>query len=369
MNDRQNNRPPQNRSRKQNSGNNTSQSKKDGKIWFDPSCLPLRTPPAVSRLTENIVNYDKNVGFNAMIDESIARVISDLEVIILREFGNYKVCKFGSSVNGFGTVNSDVDCFVDLPDNNAKHLRRLRKVLERSSTFHVSLAVVHARVPIITCTHRQSSTDLDVSFKTKDNDRSDVLDNSALLKAYADLNPKIPAVGRFIKLVHKFSGEFGSASTGGLSSYSHIIMFIHYLIQSKTIPHIPLDANLRTHKPVKIAKPHGDLFLDFLAFYACWFDSSSYKVDIRYARPVSCKKSGIFQIEDPIIDRNLGKCMQAARTHDMKLFYFKVCYVLSTHNLATRDLEKWVASPNQNNLYPPKYYPRLNPDCGKYLHF
>ena len=88
-----NNRPPpQHRRRKRNSENTSSQSQKnfkDGQIWFDPSCLPPRTPTAVSRLTENIVNYDNHVGINAQVEESISKVIQDLEAIVLKELSEF----------------------------------------------------------------------------------------------------------------------------------------------------------------------------------------------------------------------------------------------------------------------------------------
>ena len=319
-------------------------------------------------IREYEVQAQPNLDFNKKRNECVDAL---KEVCQLAYNGYANIYVFGSSINGFGTKYSDVDCFVVgnfNPNTKKSYFNPLLNALHRkNSGFAVDSFVRRSMIPLITVRHKKTKVAMDISFGNDQDCRIDVLENSALLNAYAMQNPKIPAVGRFLKYIlgHQI---YGSAKIGGLSSYCHIIMFIYYLIHQINVIHIETDKNQHDHT-CEINASEGDLLMGFLKYYSCEFDTSKFSVDIRHPQKQFIAKSrnpGILTVEDPLINKNLGKTMSEVKTYEFKLFYYNLYSNLCNHPFSKKQLLEYLKNPSFHEMPTPP----LNLQSGKYpIHF
>eukprot|EP00927_Polykrikos_kofoidii_P042981 TRINITY_DN37039_c0_g1_i1.p1 TRINITY_DN37039_c0_g1~~TRINITY_DN37039_c0_g1_i1.p1 ORF type:complete len:756 (-),score=117.27 TRINITY_DN37039_c0_g1_i1:182-2419(-) len=173
---------------------------------------------------------------------------------------------FGGCVNGFETSSSDVDCVVSLPEEKVKELAT-RRMSERADAsekcasrrkraaaaaavciladtmrhemssanagikLHVKEVVVDSRVPLVKC-ETSGGIALDVSF-------NNVLPyhNTRLLRAYTQLDQRVGKLGRIVKHWAKCR-RINDAWDGTLSSYSYILLVIHYLQRVGLVPNL-----------------------------------------------------------------------------------------------------------------------------------
>eukprot|EP00929_Paragymnodinium_shiwhaense_P040624 TRINITY_DN21183_c0_g1_i3.p1 TRINITY_DN21183_c0_g1~~TRINITY_DN21183_c0_g1_i3.p1 ORF type:complete len:965 (+),score=193.99 TRINITY_DN21183_c0_g1_i3:64-2958(+) len=177
-----------------------------------------------------------------------------LEKAVSAVFKESKAHYFGSSVNGFETKASDVDCVIQLAQSDLDWLAetaqdRLAKPdaddEQRNRAFGAAAAkalgealrtdaalqelrlevvevVADARVPLLKC-RSQEKIDVDISFNNLL-----PLHNSRLLQHYALLDRRVQDLGRIVKWWAK-KRSVNDAQTGTLSSYSHTLLVIHYL--------------------------------------------------------------------------------------------------------------------------------------------
>lgn len=178
---------------------------------------------------------------------------------------------FGSAVNGFAIMASDVDCVVVLNDDCVEALLRLDPVLAKTcrrsddsidrrhkslsvaaahrlaSTmrthpasaswgFVVKEVVTEARVPLLKC-QSADGVDVDVSFNN-----SLPLYNSRLLRTYADIDLRVRGLGRLVKWWAK-QRQVNDAQEGTLSSYSYTLLVIHYLQHVNFLPNLQDKSN------------------------------------------------------------------------------------------------------------------------------
>lgn len=342
----------------------------NGRIYFDAQHLS-RSRDAVQVLTDVITCYNEHSVQDISFNQQRNEAIDDLKGVCHRIYGDAaNVYIFGSCINGFGTKSSDVDCFVmanyDMRKKNTYFNPLLKCCRYNNSPFKVLSFVRRSNHPVLTLKHKKNGIELDVTFASASDPKNDVLENSALLSSYAQKNIKIAAVGRFIKFVLSKEPPLGSAKIGGLSSYSHVIMFIYFLLHSQhKLGHVVVKCPY-INREEEIEASEGELFLDFLRFYACEFDSSKIVIDIRDfdVKKTSMKDNrGIFTIEDPIIEKNLGKTMNAKRTFELKVFYYYLLKELSDHTLNASQLMDYIAEIGELSL-PQQAMPRLHPLCG-----
>ena len=347
--------------------------KKDGKIYFNVDDIPERSKHAVQTLTEVISCYNENSVQDETFNQKRNEAVDDLKVICQNTYGNSaNVYIFGSCINGFGTKSSDVDCFVMANfDLNKKptYFNPLRNSLRKNtSPFKLLNVVRRGNHPIITAQHKKNKMELDITFSSTFDPREDVLENSSLLNAYAQKNIKVVSVGRFIKYVLSKEPTLGSAKIGGLSSYSHIIMFIFFLLHGKhKISHVVVKPPY-VNREETIEASEGEIFLDFLRFYACELDSSMYAIDIRdfdIKKVKSGDNRSIFTLEDPIIEKNLGKTMPPKRVYELKLFYYHLLCTLSDHKMNDSELLDFINKLGDLKLSQHDA-PKLHPFCGKF---
>ena len=169
-----------------------------------------------------------------------------------------KVVIFGSSANGFGSPNSDLDMCLQLPDdgtaaelNGATAMAELAEFMESSGGMvDVDTARLSARIPIVMyrCPNPLSSSSSQGKDENDSKDGEDVdqnkkddyiecdismhnplaVLNTSLLRSYADITPITRVLSMIIKRWAK-ARDINNPARHTLSSYGYIIMLLHFL--------------------------------------------------------------------------------------------------------------------------------------------
>ncbi|CAI4232427.1 unnamed protein product [Auanema sp. JU1783] len=272
---------------------------------------------------------------------------------ILSDFFRRKVKLeiFGSLVNGFGTKGSDLDvCFTFAnspaapPEIDPKNvIKQIYKALISRHKFVSNITrILMAKVPIVKFVYHYHGLEYhtDISYYN-----CLAIHNSKLLRTYCLYEPvRLPQLGLWVKKFAKVC-DIGDASKGSLSSYSYIIMLIHYLqnCEPPVLPRLQEDFKTDstpqkiiegwdvyfhdkiTKKKSKNTMKVSELFLGFLDY----FSSFNYyhkviqirrkeellKMEKRWNRPIC--------IEDPFdLKHNLGNVVNS------KMFLFiRQCFI------------------------------------------
>ncbi|CAF1021216.1 unnamed protein product [Adineta ricciae] len=271
--------------------------------------------------------------------ENRREILQQLESQFKKDYPDCSLHAFGSFYNGFGFVHSDLDVclvFKDERENNQEEvLRIMQKILRAmrlSNAYENIQPVLHAKVPIIRSRHRQLRIEIDISLHNML-----AIENTRLLKTYADIDPRVSELGYMIKHLAKFC-DIGDASRGTLSSYAYIIMLIHFLQQTRPAV-LPVLQKLSDdpNKPNGIYKKcaewnvyfyedltkiknlwknentltTGALWIEFLRYYTEQFNYEEHVVTIRQLEPLFKHEKGWFRqtiaIEDPFeLSHNLA---------------------------------------------------------------
>ncbi|XP_056388204.1 terminal uridylyltransferase 4 [Hyla sarda] len=267
------------------------------------------------------------------------QILIYLERFIRKEFnGNARLCLFGSSKNGFGFRDSDLDiCMTIEGHENAEKLNckeiieGLAKVLKRHPGLKNILPITTAKVPIVKFEHRESGVEGDISLYN-----TLAQHNTRMLATYAAIDPRVKYLGYTVKYFAKRC-DIGDASRGSLSSYAYILMVLYFLQQRKppvipvlqeiydgqVIPQRMVDGwnafffenteELRSRFPSlgQNKESVGELWLGFLRFYTEEFDFKEYVISIRQKKLLTTFEkqwtSKCIAIEDPFdLNHNLG---------------------------------------------------------------
>ncbi|CAJ1401037.1 unnamed protein product [Effrenium voratum] len=159
-----------------------------------------------------------------------------------------QIYAFGSSVNGFGDENSDVDLVVDMGpatpgDQRSWHGRAvdcLEAISDRLSEVEdvrVVEEVMTAKVPILKL--KVEGVDCDLSC----NNLLPVF-NTQLLRRYSELEPRVVELAGELKNWARKQGLHG-AFNGHLSSYSFVLLAIFYMQQRGALPCLQREAETR----------------------------------------------------------------------------------------------------------------------------
>lgn len=267
------------------------------------------------------------------------QILSGLERFIRKEFNDKaRLCLFGSSKNGFGFRDSDLDICMTLEGHdNAEKLNckeiieGLAKVLKKHAGLRNILPITTAKVPIVKFEHRQSGLEGDVSLYN-----TLAQHNTRMLATYAALDPRVQQLGYTMKVFAKRC-DIGDASRGSLSSYAYILMVLYFLQQrmppvipvlqemfdGDVVPQRTVDGwnaffyddltQLRRHMSESPGNSEsvGELWLGLLRFYTEDFDFKEHVVSIRQRRRLTTFEkqwtSKCIAIEDPFdLNHNLG---------------------------------------------------------------
>ncbi|XP_029985453.1 terminal uridylyltransferase 4 isoform X3 [Sphaeramia orbicularis] len=266
------------------------------------------------------------------------QILAGLERFIRKEYNDKaQLCLFGSSKNGFGFRDSDLDICMTLEGHdtaeklNCKEIiEGLAKVLKKHTGLKNILPITTAKVPIVKFEHRQSGLEGDISLYN-----TLAQHNTRMLATYAALDPRVQYLGYTMKVFAKRC-DIGDASRGSLSSYAYILMVLYFL-QQRHPPVIPVlqeifDGHsapqrmvdgwnafffddLEDLQQLSELPPNtesvGELWLGLLRFYTEEFDFKEHVISIRQRKRLTTFEkqwtSKCIAIEDPFdLNHNLG---------------------------------------------------------------
>ncbi|KAK6313835.1 hypothetical protein J4Q44_G00152940 [Coregonus suidteri] len=267
------------------------------------------------------------------------QIMGSLERFIRKEYNDKaQLCLFGSSKNGFGFRDSDLDICMTLEGHdtgeklNCKEIiEDLAKVLKRNTGLRNILPITTAKVPIVKFEHRQSGLEADISLYN-----TLAQHNTRMLATYAAVDPRVQFLGYTMKVFAKRC-DIGDASRGSLSSYAYILMVLYFLQQRQppiipvlqeifdghTVPQRMVDGwnaffcddleELRRRLPElqQNRESVGELWLGLLRFYTEEFDFKEHVISIRQRKRLTTFEkqwtSKCIAIEDPFdLNHNLG---------------------------------------------------------------
>ncbi|GMH70660.1 hypothetical protein TrLO_g7070, partial [Triparma laevis f. longispina] len=134
---------------------------------------------------------------------------------------------FGSSANGFGSPNSDLDMCLALPPgqplkDGVEAMGALAEDLEKAGMVEV-VARLTARIPIIMFEDGVTKMECDISLHNPL-----AVKNTHLLNAYSTCDERVRQLAYTIKRWSK-ARDLNNPSAGTLSSYGWIMMLLHFL--------------------------------------------------------------------------------------------------------------------------------------------
>ncbi|KAM9262461.1 poly(A) RNA polymerase GLD2 isoform 5-T9 [Morus bassanus] len=218
---------------------------------------------------------------------------TELQREIQKIFPQSRLFLVGSSLNGFGTRSSDGDlCLVvkEEPVNQKTEARHILSLVQKLFSTKLSSYIerpqlIRAKVPIVKFRDKVSCVDFDLNVNNVVGIR-----NTFLLRTYAYIENRVRPLVLVVKKWASFH-DINDASRGTLSSYSLVLMVLHYL---QTIPE-PILPSLQRNYPEsfdptmqlhlvhqapctippylsKNGSSLGDLLIGFFRYYATEFE-------------------------------------------------------------------------------------------------
>ncbi|XP_028851116.1 poly(A) RNA polymerase GLD2 [Denticeps clupeoides] len=278
-------------------------------------CVPsLREDPRQPNLTSRLLSSTKDKLSQQILElfQSCEQQSEDLEkkelcraqlqTDIQRIFPCSRVYLAGSSLNGFGSRTSDADLCLVINEGSVSKKAHAVHVLSRVQKLFHSLSyiqrpqLIQAKVPILKFKDKFSGVEFDLNVNNIVGIR-----NTFLLRTYAYIENRVRPIVLVIKKWAKFNG-INDASHGTLSSYTLVLMVLHYLqtLPAPVIPCLQMDypecfdplmdihcvPNGSRNIPGFISMNQsslGELVLGFLKYYATTFKWDKYVISVRQA--------------------------------------------------------------------------------------
>ncbi|XP_027730737.1 terminal uridylyltransferase 7 isoform X4 [Vombatus ursinus] len=315
------------------------------KIELDP--LPPLTPRFSNILDQVCIQCYKDFSATALEDQAREHIRQNLENFIRQEFPGTKLSLFGSSKNGFGFKQSDLDICMTIEGLETaegldciRMIEELSRVLKKHSGLRNVLPITTAKVPIVKFFHMRSGLEVDISLYN-----TLALHNTKLLAAYSTIDPRVKYLCYTMKVFTKIC-DIGDASRGSLSSYAYTLMVLYFL-QQRNPPVIPVLQEIYEEEkrpeiivdgwntyffdrigelPAfwpehgKNTESVGELWLGLLRFYTEEFDFKEHVICIRRKSLLTTFKkqwtSKYIVIEDPFdLNHNLGAGLSRKMTN------------------------------------------------------
>ncbi|XP_070689581.1 terminal uridylyltransferase 7 isoform X2 [Pempheris klunzingeri] len=315
------------------------------KVQLDP--LPPITPEFLSVLNKvceqcytDFAPDDLEVGVRE-------HILQDLETFVRRQFAGARLQLFGSSKNGFGFRQSDLDICMVLEGQDTiddvdciNIIESLARLLRKHPGLKNILPITTAKVPIVKFYHVRTGLEGDISLYN-----TLALHNTHLLASYAAIDRRVKILCYVMKVFAKMC-DIGDASRGSLSSYAYTLMVLFFLQQrnppiipvlqeiydGKKKPEVLVDGwNVYFFDDLKTLPSRwpqygtntetvGELWLGLLRFYTEDFDFREHVVCIRqHGRLTTFNKqwtSKYIVIEDPFdLNHNLGAGLSRKMTN------------------------------------------------------
>lgn len=178
-----------------------------------------------------------------------------LHEILLTRFPSCGLYVVGSSMTGLGGNSSDMDMCLMLTDEEidqekeATNILHIIRTLFLNYNFLVDVEVIYAKVPIIRFTDCISRIEVDLNINNSVGIR-----NTQLLSSYARTDSRLPPLILLVKMWSRCYG-INDAKNNTLSSYSLVLMVIHYLQYGCQPPVLPCLQELQPEK----YQPHSDV--------------------------------------------------------------------------------------------------------------
>uniref|UniRef100_A0A7N6A8I3 CCHC-type domain-containing protein n=1 Tax=Anabas testudineus TaxID=64144 RepID=A0A7N6A8I3_ANATE len=313
------------------------------KVQLDP--LPQITPEFLTVLNKVCEQCYSEISMFANINQHERRDKDEM----------YKSCfctgaqlqLFGSSKNGFGFRQSDLDICMVLQGKETINdvdciniIESLARMLKKHPGLKNILPITTAKVPIVKFYHVRTGLEGDISLYN-----TLALHNTHLLASYAAIDRRVKILCYVMKVFAKMC-DIGDASRGSLSSYAYTLMVLFFL-QQRNPPVIPVLQEIYDGKKKpevlvdgwnvyffddlkalpsrwpqygKNTETVGELWLGLLRFYTEEFDFREHVVCIRqHARLTTFNKqwtSKYIVIEDPFdLNHNLGAGLSRKMTN------------------------------------------------------
>jgi len=162
----------------------------------------------------------------------MARCTRELQGMVESIGSAWRLKLFGSAANGFGTRNSDVDatCIEESPGDEASGRKSAADILKEQlcpllrghPKFSIVEEVLGASIPILKLRF-EGAIDVDLSCRN-----GTALQNTRLLRGYADLDGRVRDLGILVKLWAKAANVWG-ASRRFLSSYTFTLLAVYFM--------------------------------------------------------------------------------------------------------------------------------------------
>ncbi|NXM56886.1 TUT7 uridylyltransferase, partial [Illadopsis cleaveri] len=297
------------------------------KIELDP--LPPLPPKFSVILDQVCVQCYHDFAPNIVEDQAREHIRQSLEIFIRQDFPGTKLDLFGSSKNGFGFKQSDLDICMTINGLETAEgldciliIEELAKVLKKQSVLRKISQPLSGKVfSLKSCIYMCLLA----------------LHNTRLLSSYAAIDPRVKYLCYTMKVFTKIC-DIGDASRGSLSSYAYTLMVLYFL-QQRNPPVIPvlqevwyIEKKLVTvhsidQKNVIVwpdygqnTESAGQLWLGLLRFYTEEFDFKEHVICIRRKSLLTTFKkqwtSKYIVIEDPFdLNHNLGAGLSRKMTN------------------------------------------------------
>uniref|UniRef100_A0A4W6GAW3 polynucleotide adenylyltransferase n=1 Tax=Lates calcarifer TaxID=8187 RepID=A0A4W6GAW3_LATCA len=316
-----------------------------------PHSHPRPQEPAVPESSNSLQAYAKDKLSGQMVElfEACQQQTSDLDrkercrarlqQDIQRVYAVARLYLTGSSMNGLGCRSSDADLCLVLKGNVSMSHSLQRAVIRTH--------LIRAKVPILRFRERGSDLEFDLNINNTVGIR-----NTFLLRsyAYADLR-----VRPMILVVKKWArhNQINDASKGTLSSYTLVLMVLHYL-QTLNDPVLPslqrdypecfnpvMDIDMVPEGPKHIP-PYvstnqsslGELFIGFLKYYATDFRWDKQVISVREARALPKTSSHEWRnkyicVEEPFERNNVARAVhEKIKFNAIKTQFAESCRIL-----------------------------------------
>lgn len=198
-------------------------------------------PPERS-LTEQLLELEADLQPTSSQIAQKDWVTTTLQPLLEKHSGG-RLSMFGSCENGFWMNGSDVDACLIIRRCTQKQSwvtkLNLVKCLVQSHRLGTAEVVAKARVPVAKVNTSDGMELCDISVNNVA-----ALENSCFVRTFAQLDPRVPSLGRFIK--HWASRRrINNRSEGTLSTYT-LMLQLFYFLQTRGVPVLPRVSDLLT---------------------------------------------------------------------------------------------------------------------------
>ncbi|NWZ96815.1 GLD2 polymerase, partial [Nesospiza acunhae] len=325
-----------------------------------PDPTEARLPVAKDELSKQVLELFQVCQQQAIDLDRKELCRTELQREIQLIFPQSRLFLVGSSLNGFGTRTSDGDlCLVikeePIPKffinfnttfqvNQKTEARCILSLVQK--LFSTKLCnyierpqLIRAKVPIVKFRDKKLNTMMlhcfflpnsNVDFDLNVNNVIGIR-NTFLLRSYAFIENRVRPLVLVIKKWASFH-DINDASRGTLSSYSLVLMVLHYL-QSKYFLHECFDPTMQlnfVHQAPRTIPPYvskngsslGDLLIGFFKYYATEFDWSHQMISVREAKAIA-RPDGIewrnkfICVEEPFDGTNTARAVHEKQKFDM----------------------------------------------------